>query len=156
VSPRRLSSFVLRTFLPPGTLLGLTDEVKSGTLYSIKAQWACLPVPVQRILFGDSERSANKNLTRQPDAIRLDHRRSARSLKTRTRPVRDEWSWPSTRCDGRPVTCAHRTRFSHLRADLVSKVISHKVTNVTRHKATRLHSSGEYVPRKPLQPDYLR
>jgi hypothetical protein len=50
----RRSDFVIRTF-SRGPLLLLTNNLKFGTLYHIKAQWACLPVPDCRILLGDSE-----------------------------------------------------------------------------------------------------
>jgi hypothetical protein len=69
-----VSSFGLRNsyVLSSGLLLALTYYVKSGTLYSIKAQWACLTVPACRILFGDSERSGDtRKEARQPDAVRL-------------------------------------------------------------------------------------
>jgi len=70
-----------------GPLLPLTRYMKSGTLYHIKAQWACLPVPECRARLGDSQwRGITPKEACQTDAVRLDHRRTARSLKTRTRP----------------------------------------------------------------------
>jgi hypothetical protein len=74
----RHSDFVIRPFSTSGPLLGLTNNVKFGTLCSIKARSACLPVPAYRVLLacpelcrvGDSERrgparSSGKKVTRQ-------------------------------------------------------------------------------------------
>jgi hypothetical protein len=97
-------SFVLRTFSSPGPLLGLTDYVKFGTLFDIKAQWVLSDRPECRALLGDSQRRGNvpmligeTKLRARSDAVRsefivsaeprpLNPALQARSLTTRTRP----------------------------------------------------------------------
>jgi hypothetical protein len=108
VSPPRLSSFGRSLpavagnsyFSPPSPLLGLTYNVKFSTLCNIKARWACLPrcdeesqpsntlrgrVAAWQTPFAQCSHLAPRDGAPSRASV-TNYRRTARSLKTRTRP----------------------------------------------------------------------
>jgi hypothetical protein len=80
--------------------------------------------------------------SRQPDAIRLDYRRTARSLAIRTRLLRVGHGTPV--CDTARRGTAMRSIAGRLRV------------RGWAHVRTLIHSFGEYVPRKSLHREHLR